>query len=145
MLKQLAPLPQTLPHAPQLFGSMSVKVHESAHCVWPGKHALRQPRPLHTWLEPHCVPQDPQWSGSLRETHAPLHSRKPVAQLQKPAVQLAPAHDVPHAPQFAGSVCVLMHTPLHDAYPVGHTHAPPLHDLPPVQTLPHAPQLFVLV
>jgi hypothetical protein len=74
-----------------------------------------------------------------------LHSRKPFAQLQEPAVQLAPAHDVPHAPQFAGSVCVLMHAPLHDTNPVGHTQAPELHVVPPVQTLPQAPQLFVLV
>jgi hypothetical protein len=114
LLKQLAPLPQTLPHAPQLLGSICVKVHASPHCACPGKHELRQPKPLHTWLEPHCVPHEPQLLVSLRETQAPLHSRKPVAQLQEPAVQLAPAHDVPHAPQFAGSVCVLMHAPLHD-------------------------------
>ncbi len=33
LLKQFAPLPQTLPHAPQLLGSNCVMVHESPHCA----------------------------------------------------------------------------------------------------------------
>ena len=47
-LLQVPPLPHTLPQAPQLLGSTCVKVHASPHWVCPVKHALRQPKPVHT-------------------------------------------------------------------------------------------------
>jgi len=53
---------------------------------------------------------------------------------------------LPQVPQFALSVCVSTHAPPHDLVPVGHdvavVHAPPMHSRPPVQFVPHAPQLF---
>jgi len=50
-------------------------------------------------------------------------------------------HCVPHAPQFCGSVLVLVQTPLHLVFPVGQLHAPLTHFSPPEQAWPQAPQL----
>jgi hypothetical protein len=38
------------------------------------------------------------------------------------------AHAWPHVPQFAASVAVTTHAPLQSVRPLGHAHAPPVHD-----------------
>jgi hypothetical protein len=46
-----------------------------------------------------------------------------------PALQVADAlfrQFVPHAPQFAGSIAVLSHSPLQEACPLGHVSVSPL-------------------
>jgi hypothetical protein len=54
-----------------------------------------------------------------------------------------PAHVVPHAPQFCGSVEVSTHRPLQLVSPVGHVAPQTLlpHTWPGAQVMPHAPQL----
>ncbi len=89
--------------------------HESPHSVCPGKQSLRQPRPVHTWLEPHCVVQLPQEVGEVRGTQAPPQLRKPVGQSQVPPVQAPPAQELPQAPQCCGSVVSRAQTPSHTA------------------------------
>jgi len=61
---------------------------------------------LHTWSPTQVTPQPPQLSGSdWTATHAPLQSISPDGHWHEPATQAASeGHDVPHAPQFAGSV-----------------------------------------
>jgi hypothetical protein len=61
----------------------------------------------------------------------------PPLQLSIPAVW----HCVPHAPQFCGSVLVLVQTPLHLVFPAGQLQAPLTHFSPPEQAWPQAPQL----
>lgn len=107
------PAPQALPHVPQLFTSAWVKVHTPLQVAWPGKHWAWQLKPVHTWPEGHTVPQPPQLLGSLRETQVLPQRMVPAAHWQVDAEQVPPVpHDAPHAPQFAGSVTVLVHSPL---------------------------------
>ena len=52
-------------------------------------------------------------------------------------------HELPHAPQLAGSLPVLVHRPLQVEKPVGQlcVHVPLLQLWPAAQVLPQAPQL----
>jgi hypothetical protein len=55
-----------------------------------------------------------------------------------------PVHARPQPPQFALSVMTFTHAPLHIVCPVGHAHAPLVHDAPAPQGLhcvPPEPQL----
>jgi hypothetical protein len=51
---------------------------------------------------------------------------------------------LPHAPQFARSVCSSTQAPLHGVWPVPHdaTQVPPMHDVPVEHALPQAPQFL---
>jgi hypothetical protein len=69
--------PQTLPHIPQWFGSISVEVHEPMQFVWPARH---------------------------EGTHMPMSQTRPAAQALPHAPQLArsvwrlvQAAGIPHA------------------------------------------------
>jgi hypothetical protein len=63
-----------------------------------------------------------------------------------PALQLVPlGQTMPQPPQFARSVVVLMHAPLHGEVPVGHVQVPPMQLAPEGHGLPHPPQLRLLV
>lgn len=54
-------------------------------------------------------------------------------------------HAVPQVPQFAASVWVLVHWPLHTVWPLAQPHCPALQLLPPVQALPQVPQFALSV
>jgi hypothetical protein len=83
-------------------------------------------------------------------THVPLQAFWPPVQTHLPPWHDEPTsvdeHDVPHAPQLAESVDVLVHVLLQSVSPPGHWHAPPLatlaHTAPPtVQPAHEAPPL----
>jgi hypothetical protein len=105
--------PHALPHAPQLFGSAWVKVHAPLHSAWLGKHAAWQAKPVHTWPIWQTTPHAPQLLGSVRATHWFPQRMVWAGHWQTELVQVPPAHELPHPPQFAGSLVVLVHSPLH--------------------------------
>jgi hypothetical protein len=77
----------------------------------------------------------------------PEHNIWPAPQvaMQLPLEQRVFAgHKTPHRPQFALSLERLTQVPLQSDCPTGHTHAPLTHEVPPLQTVPHAPQLLLL-
>jgi hypothetical protein len=52
---------------------------------------------------------------------------------------------VVHAPQWAASALVSVHTPLHNACPAWQPHAPSTQPWPAAHALPQAPQLLLSV
>jgi len=158
---------QTVPHAPQLSGSMLVSRHVPPHTESEPQETW-QTAPEHTRPERHAVPHAPQWALSLRRLRShplagiPSQSPKPSlhrATPQAPATQLAVAlgieHTRLHPPQLAALVLVLVSQPLATTpsqFPSPEEHAmehtPPAQPgTPPVaeQRAPHAPQLFTSV
>lgn len=112
LFTQVAGLPQTLPHAPQLALSFVRLTHEPfGH--WLGVFAL------------HVVVQAP-----------PLQSHWEVPGGSGIAAQL-----LPHAPQLARLEPRLTHWPLQRVWPIGQAHALLTHCWPPAHDRPHAPQL----
>jgi hypothetical protein len=112
---QVLAMPQWVPHAPQLRGSVSVSVHWPPQLVSPAPHThapLVQVAPV-----PQAVPQAPQSKGSFsRSTHALLQLVSPLPQLvvQTPDEHTWPvAHAMPQPPQFLGSLSVSVQTPSH--------------------------------
>jgi hypothetical protein len=101
------------------------------------------------------LPQLPQLLGSvLVLTHAPLQPDWPAPQQTEFMHAFCPMHLLPHAPQLLLSVVSLTQAPLHEfgVDPAqARPHLLPEHVAEPVpalgagQTLPHAPQLLVLV
>jgi hypothetical protein len=57
--------PQTLPQAPQWFGSISVEVHEPMQFVCPARHDGTQRPMSHTSPDAHALSHAPQWARSL--------------------------------------------------------------------------------
>ena len=58
-------------------------------------------------------------------THDPLHIMNGALHPHEPPLHGTPdGHWTPHPPQFAGSLCVPMHVPLHSVLPVGHAQPP---------------------
>jgi hypothetical protein len=112
-LRQVPPLPQTLPQAPQLFASPWVKVQVPLQSVCPGKQVAWQLKPVHTWPAWQTTLQAPQLLGSVRETQRLLQRIVPAGHWQTPLVQVPPPQVLPQVPQFDGSVAVLAHSPLH--------------------------------
>jgi hypothetical protein len=77
-------------------------------------------------------------------TQTPLHEVSPVGHAHLPATQLVPTAQVlPHAPQFAPSVCSLTHALPHWERPAPHWagHCPAEQTAPAAHAVPHAPQL----
>jgi hypothetical protein len=69
-----------------------------------------------------------------------------VPPMQVPFEQVWPlVQALPHMPQLATSVCVLMHALLQNICPDGHVHMPPVHERPPLHALPQLPQFVALV
>jgi hypothetical protein len=106
--EQVAPLEQTLPQLPQLFGSVRVLVQPvPVQKVWPFAH-------LQTWLVQvvpagQTLPHLPQLFGSLFETQTLLQSRWPVGHLQTPLPQAEPVGQTrPQAPQLFESLLVFV-------------------------------------
>lgn len=102
---------QTLPHAPQLFGSAPSSTHAPLHVV----ASSAQPHcPFtHASFAGHAAPHAPQLLASLeRSTHAALHDVSPTAHdvWHCPFEHTSPApHACPHDPQFAESVSRFVH------------------------------------
>ncbi len=59
------PGPHTLPHAPQLLGSMAVTVHVPLQLVKNGAQLSVQRPSWHASIAPQVLPQPPQLSGSI--------------------------------------------------------------------------------
>jgi hypothetical protein len=73
-------------------------------------------------------------------------STRAGAQLHVPAVHVVPArHTFEQVPQWAESLDTSAHTLPQSICPDGHTHAMFTHDRPPEHTVPHVPQLALLV
>ncbi len=96
---QLVPPEQTLPHAPQLFGSVPVFAQEP---LAQGVHERHIPE-THISPAPHPFPQLPQFASSTRtSTHAVPHNWSGDAQpgWHAPLTQLSTGpHATPQAPQ----------------------------------------------
>jgi hypothetical protein len=94
----------------------------------------------------HCVPQAPQWFGSVdRFTQAPPQDTCPAGQVHAPPLQICPrAHATPHPPQWSTSVCTLTHAPPQLVNPAPHwsEHCPCEHTSDGGQTMPQPPQSF---
>jgi hypothetical protein len=108
-------LMQSVPHAPQFFGSDPRSTQTPPHFAVPvGQPHVPGP---HCSVGAHVVPHAPQFEVSLPvSTHAWPHFMRPVAQVVvhwlKLQTSFAP-HAGPQAPQFFGSERVSVHAPLH--------------------------------
>jgi hypothetical protein len=151
----VSPGGQTVPHPPQLFGSLVVVLQPLVQHVWPGEQSAPPLHPvdvqvLATHVSPggHAFPQPPQLSMSL------VVSLHPVAQHASPTAHAGPpSHDVagwhwlpthalpvgqtlPQKPQSCASLVVSMQmSPQHDSLTgqplvmhVSAVHSPPMHD-----------------
>src|SRR5215207_2403035 len=123
---------------------------ESASIGWqvPPAHALHG-------LQTAGVPAHTPLVQMSPVVHASPSSQEPLsltaATPQEPLTQVAVKHALgaagqafPHVPQFVGSdpkAVEATQAPLHKIVPDGQRHSP-LIQVPPVQVLPHAPQLF---
>jgi hypothetical protein len=144
--KQVWPLVQATPHAPQLASSDCRSTHALLQLVSPVPQDAAHAPLLQTGVEPEqLVPQEPQFCGSLVvSTHAPPHDVSPGAQTQLPPLHASvEPQDFPQPPQSCAFVCVSTHAPLqlvsagsHDA-----PQAPRSHTCPLEHDAPHAPQL----
>ena len=113
---------------------------------------------MHELPDAHTMPQPPQLFGSVRSlTHAAPHCENPglhaklhilPTQVGRPLV--TPGQMFPHAPQFVGSVIVVVQPDGQHICPGKHggpkpqppgRHIPPLHVDPGAHALPHMPQL----
>jgi hypothetical protein len=162
----LAPAVQTVPHAPQLRGSLARLVHASPQSARGSAHVAAHAPAAHTDPAAQVVPQPPQRVLSVRvfasQPFAGLRSQsaKPAAHdvmAHAPAAQvdvaLGSAHARPQAPQCAAAVSVLVSQPLEatasqspePATQRSTVHAPAAHPfdatLGSEHALPHAPQL----
>jgi hypothetical protein len=83
-LPEQVPLGQTLPHAPQLFGSLVVSVQVPLHSVCPVGQPVPpvQVPPVQVCPEAQALPQAPQLFGSVpRLVQVPLQLVWPVPQV----------------------------------------------------------------
>jgi len=146
---------QTLPHAPQLLGSVAVFTQAPLQRLSPPVHAHEPP--LQVCPLRQAMPQPPQFLGSLFVLISQpsigllLQSLKPGLQdwmAQAPdwqaGVALLTEQTMPQPPQFLVSVWVFTQAPLHSTCPLGQgiVQTPRLQLVPCLQTEPHAPQLL---
>lgn len=67
------------------------------------------------------LPHEPQLLGSVRGTHVLPQRMKPAEHWQMELLHVPLPQELPHAPQFAGSLKVFTHRPLaHCTKPGGH-------------------------
>jgi hypothetical protein len=100
-----------------------------------------QTPPTQLRLPPQAAPQLPQLSGSdCVSVHVPAHCCCPPVHgfaAHWPLTQLSVLEQVrPQAPQLPVLEFSVTQLPPQSTWPVGHVHAPPAHDLPPVQVTP---------
>jgi hypothetical protein len=130
---QVCPVPQVVPHAPQLVGLFCVVTQAPLQLVCPGRHCARQRPRVHTWPAAQALPQAPQLLTLVwRFTHTPLQSDgaappgPPVAgaQAQMPARHVAPpVQTTPQAPQLLLSVPRVVHEAPQRSVPAAHDDA----------------------
>jgi len=103
-LAQTFPFPQMLPQAPQLLGSLSVRVQVLLQRLPPLAHSHLAFK--HFEEASQVSPQAPQFPPSaLRSTHWPLQFWKPEGHTHAPPEQVFPPPQVrPQAPQLSGSL-----------------------------------------
>lgn len=107
---------QRFPHAPQLFGLELVSMQTLLQEARPPPHT--QAPATQFPPAPQTTSQEPQFDGSAWVfVHPPPQFTSPVAQtsVHAPFEQTFPASEaqvVPHVPQFFGSLCVSVQTPL---------------------------------
>jgi hypothetical protein len=141
-----SPLMHTLPHAPQLPGSVLVLVSQPSEALplqslKPELQEKMLQAPATQAAEPlltmQTFPQAPQLLGSVCSfTQEAPHSTCPAGQEaeQTPRLQVVPVlQTVPHAPQLLLSVCSFTHVPLQFVCP--EPHEDPL-QVPPTQGWP---------
>jgi len=138
---------QTLPQAPQLFGSLRSWTHWPLQKLDPNGQAHAPD--WQNWPAPQLRPQVPQFAGSLEvSVHAPAQTESPAAQAHWLFwhCSLGPQAS-PQAPQFAASLEVSTQAPPQSRWPVGQppasgTWQAPLRQVPPLkQMFPQVPQL----
>jgi hypothetical protein len=132
---------QTLPHVPQLFGSLWVVAHTPLHRCPPSEHWHV---PFWQLVPPvQRTPHPPQLSLSVSSLMHKVPQRSPVAHAHPPSWQSSTlVQPSPQPPQFVGSVDSSTHAPLQSTRPVAHVEVqtPPEQTWPAWQALPHAPQ-----
>ncbi len=144
----LARAGQTVPHEPQLFGSVAVLVHEPEQLMSPVAQVTTHAPAEHTWPEAQRTPHMPQLLLSTRRSrHVPEQFVCPVGHtsVQTLDTQLCPvAQTRPHAPQLFTSLVRSRQLVPHAVRPVAQlvTHAEPMQICPEGQTVPHVPQLL---
>ena len=147
---QVSPVPQTLPHPPQLLESVFVSTQPVLQHESPVAHILEATTHRHA-LVLHASP------GAHALPHALQFAASDVVSLHLLAQHvLATSHAIPQAPQLALSLLVSTHLPLQHALPAVHavphppqlaasflvsTHLPAQHASVAPHAFPHAPQL----
>jgi len=115
LFEQVVPVAQTLPHVPQLPGSLVSVLHtppqrdSGAGHGPPPRFAGMQVPPEHVSSGGQMLPQKPQLFGSICGLlHWPPHSSPGGGQLvigaHVPPWQMPDGHVIPHMPQLFGSV-----------------------------------------
>jgi hypothetical protein len=141
---QTAPGTQTVPQAPQFWGSVVRSVQAAPHVVNPEAQLVAHRPPAQTCPGAQGAPQAPQLAASLPMfTHRPLQSVVPTGQTQAPDEHcFAPLQDAPHAPQFCESLERSTQAPVHTLSGAGQAalHEPAWHTVPELQTVEHPPQ-----
>lgn len=92
------------------------------------------------------LPHEPQLLGSVRGTHVLPQRMKPAVHWQMELLQVPLPHELPQAPQFAGSDSVFTHWPVAPQVmkPGGHAvwQVPFTQLRPAPHWIPQPPQLF---
>ena len=155
---QTWPARQGFPHPPHAFGdalgSRQIGVPPMVHELSPGLHA-QVPVPLQYSRSPQtaAAAHDPQLVGSSavsvqspgRPPPAPHTVELPGQEHELAAHDANVAHVFPHAPQFFGSVAVLVQTPPQVVAPEPQMQTPETQVAPEPHFVPHPPQLFTSV
>lgn len=113
-MQPVAPAPQALPHAPQLFGSSAIRVQVPLQLVRNGAHIAVQLPIWHASLAPQPLPHPPQFFGSVWVlAQLPLQTCSPrPGHWHAPLLQRPLPQSMPQPPQLPGLVEGLVHTPL---------------------------------
>ena len=138
-----SPSAQPIPQAPQLPGSTDVSAQSPPHAVWFAGHAHDPAEQI--WSPLHAVLQPPQCETSdVTSRHPPSHALRPEPQAAAhvPLLQsaVAPPHDRPQAPQFAGLSVMSTHDAPQRTFPPAHAHVPSLQTSVEAQARSHDPQ-----
>lgn len=150
-LLHTCPPMQRFPHAPQ-FCALDCKsvqtwpIIPAGHASVPAAHA--QLPLVHVAPNAHWFPQLPQlpllvWRLTQVLPMRPEHDVSPVVQpvWHAPATHMfPPPQRTPHDPQLFGSLCVLVHCPLHIASPPPQMHIPVVQLAPGPHAFPQVPQ-----
>lgn len=111
-----------------------------------------QPPLMHGCRFSHAIPQPPQFLGSvLVSTHAPkhvtlvVHMTPQLVPSQVAFSNFAAVHTEHCSPHASSDVLLTQRPSPQSCWPDGHEHTPVEQTLPPVQIVPHVPQLELSV